>query len=409
MPSKTTRYDQALAICTIAAIFYCYEYYLRVAPGVISQELMQSFNISYSGLGVLSAFFYYAYMPLQIPVGLLIDKFGPRKVMTVACALCVVGVYLFYATEILWLAQAGRFITGFGSAFAFVGYLKICSSWLPHKYYAFMVGLCMLLGMLGAISGELVLAKLVETLSWQSALLLSVWVGILLTFFIWIVIRDQPNTSATRGNYNTVTSQPVWSSLLTTLKSSPIWISGMIGCFTFIPLSCFAELWAIPYLEAIGYHKTEAAFASSMIFLGFGIGAPLWGLSSNKLLSRRMPLIIGSLVSAISAGLIIYYPYMPAQYMFSALFILGFFSGAEILVFAIGNDITNKDNSGTTTAMINMLVMLGGIILQPVVGMILDVISNDSVAQYQTALLVLPICLFLACGLSISIKETFKE
>lgn len=409
MLNNTSHKRQALVICTLAAIFYCYEYYLRVAPSVISQELIRTFNISNAGLGLLSAFFYYAYMPLQIPVGLLIDKYGTRLILTVACVLCVVGSYIFSITNLLWVAQAGRFIVGFGSAFAFVGFLKICANWLPHKYYALMVGLCMLLGMLGAMSGEILLARLVQTIPWQTALELSAWAGVILTFFMWFIIRDEPAKTKTANFSSETTSEPLMVGLLKALKNPQIWLIGTIGCFTFLPLSSFAEMWAVPYLETIGYTKTEAAYASSMIFLGFGIGGPLFGLMSNWVTSRRIPLILGAFISAISAALIILHPYMPAYSMFSILFALGFFSSAEILVFAVGNDITARSSSGTTTAVINMIVMLGGIILQPVIGMILDIITSTTVSQYQTALLILPISLFIATGLSIILSETFKE
>jgi sugar phosphate permease len=400
---------QAFVICAIAAIFYSYEYFLRVTPSVISQDLMHSFNISNAGLGVLSAFFYYAYMPLQIPVGLLIDKFGTRIVLSVAGLLCVIGTFIFSLTTSLWLAQIGRFIIGFGSAFAFVGYLKICANWLPHRYYALMVGLCMLLGMFGAMGGEIILAKLIQSMTWREALEFAAWAGLLLSIFMWWIIRDEPSQYHLPHATSQPNQMPFTKVLRVALKNETIWLSGIIGCFTFLPLASFAEMWAMPYLETIGYSKTEAAFAASMMFLGFGVGGPLWGLISNWVKSRRLPLIVGSLLSAACAWLIIYDPYMHSNYMTTCLFGLGFFNSAEILVFAVGNDITKQYASGTTTALINMIVMVGGIILQPLIGIILDIISSSTVSQYQTALLVLPICLFIAAALSYVLKETYKE
>lgn len=406
---KASIRTQALFICAITAIFYCYEYYLRVAPSVISQELMITFNISNAGLGVLSAFFYYAYMPLQIPVGILIDSYGTRIVLTFACLLCVLGTYIFALSDYLLLAQIGRFIVGFGSAFAFVGFLKICANWLPHKYYATMVGFCMLLGMFGAMSGEIVLARLMRTYSWQDALILSAWVGTILTLVIWLIIRDRPKQDTNPRSTEEFTSEALSTGINKSLRSTQIWLSGLIGCCLFLPLSSFAEMWAIPYMQAIGYNTTEAALASSMIFLGFGIGAPLFGMLSNLLRSRRLPLITGSLVSAICAALIILQPNMPSKYMLTTLFTLGLFSGSEVLVFAVGNDITVRSSSGTTTAIINMIVMFGGMILQPVIGVILDIISDVTVSQYQTALLTLPICLLVATGLSFILKESYRD
>lgn len=397
--------NRAFIVCAFASLFYCYEYYLRVAPSVISFELMQTFNISNSGLGLLSALFYYAYLAAQLPVGLLLDKLGPRIVLTWACGLCGIGTYIFTASNQIFSAQFGRLIIGFGSAFAFVGFLKIIASWLPRRYYALMVGICMSLGMLGAIGGEMLLAKQLQFQPWQAALNLSAVVGITLTILMWLVIRDTPTNSANTTQHET---ESLFASLIRTLASKQIWLAGMIGCFTFLPLSTFAEMWAVPYLEAIGYSKNQAAFASSLMFLGFGIGGPLWGIATNILSSRRLPLIIGSIASGFSAAFIILWPYTPSIYMFTALFCLGFFSSAEILVFAVGNDITAESSSGTTTAVINMIVIIGAIIMQPVIGMILDIISTTSVSQYQTALLVMPLCLFVAGVLSFILNESYR-
>ncbi len=398
---------KALLVCTFAAIFYCYEYYLRVTPSVIAAELMRSLDISHAGLGLLSAFYYYAYMPAQIPVGLMLDKFGPRLVLTLACALCVVGTYIFTATQLIWMAQIGRFILGFGSAFAFVGFLKISTNWLPHKFYALMVGMCTLLGMCGAMGGEVLLAWLVDNMTWQAALELSALFGVSLTLLLWIIIRDEPEHVSVEKSHHE-TDVPLFTGLKQALENPQIWLIGVIGCLTYLPLSTFAEMWAVPYLVEVGYSKTQAASASSMVFLGFGIGSPIWGVMSNILRSRRIPLIIGPVVSGILAAIIINDPHLPHYSMLMLLFGLGIFASAEILVFAVGNDVTAKNCSATTTAIINMLVMVGGIVLQPIVGLILDVISTSSVSQYQTALLVLPISLLFAGVLSFNLKETYR-
>lgn len=397
---------KALIVCTVAALFYCYEYYLRVAPSVLSAELMESFSISNGRLGLLSAFFYYAYMPSQIPVGLLLDKYGPRIVLTFACLLCVIGIYIFTATNLIWMAQLGRLILGFGSAFAFVGFLKLSSNWLAHRYYALMVGVCTLLGMFGAMGGEIVLAWLIEHMNWQHALELSAGYGLILTVCMWVFIRDNPTKRKQKQQHH-VSDAKLFKNLWRDLQNRQIWLIGIIGCLGFLPLSSFAEMWAIPYLLQSGYNKTMAASASAMVFLGFGVGSPLWGSISNWAHSRRKPLIFGTLTGAAMAYLMIMVPHISTFYMFTCLFLLGFFSSAEVLVFAVGNDITAKDSSATTTGIINMIVMFGGIIMQPTVGAILDILHDETIANYQIALLVLPVSLCVAAILSFVLRESF--
>lgn len=408
----------ALTVCFLAALFYCYEYYLRVAPSIMSEDLKTYYHLSNAGLGILSAYYYYAYTPLQIPVGLLTDKFGPRRVLTFACLLCVIGTIAFAHASILLQAKFGRLLVGFGSAFGFVGMLKTCNSWLPTKLYAMMIGFGMLLGTFGAMAGEMIMAHLVQTVGWQKTLDSAMVFGIVLALLIWLILSDGPMTTASSSHTaatSATTKHQLWPALIKIMQTKQLWYAGIIGCLTYLPLSSFAEMWAVPYLEAAGYTKRLAAFGASMVFLGFGIGSPLWGGLSDLIRSRKLPLIIGSLLAAICTGLIIMYPAMPRVLAWCCLFGCGFCASAEMLVFAIGNDNAHNSISGTTASFINMVVMIGGIVLQPVTGKLLDLFKHiypnvtANSLHFQYALTVLPIALLLAGILSILCKESYPH
>jgi len=158
----------AWIICGLGAIFYCYEYILRIAPSVMSSDIMRTYDIHAGAFGHLSAFYYYAYALVQPLVGLLLDRYGPRYLLTLACLACAVGTYLFIATEIFWIACLGRFLIGLGSGFAFVGALKLASIWLPPNRFAFISGLVNASGMIGAILGDIFLTRLVSSIGWRA-------------------------------------------------------------------------------------------------------------------------------------------------------------------------------------------------------------------------------------------------
>ena len=124
-------------VCGLGALFYTYEYLLRISPSVMSSELMAAYGITAGAFGNLMAIYYYAYTPMQLPVGMLMDRYGPRRILTAACAACAVGSYLFASSGHLSVAGVGRFLVGFGSAFAFVGVLKLATIWLPKERFAF--------------------------------------------------------------------------------------------------------------------------------------------------------------------------------------------------------------------------------------------------------------------------------
>lgn len=133
--AKTKNSILGWIICSLAAIFYCYEYLLRIAPSVMVPELMQAFRANATELGILSAFFYFVYTPMQIVVGLLSDLYGPRRILTIAIITCAIGSYLFSTANILLAAAIGRSLIGFGSAFAFVCILKLAAIWLPQRFF----------------------------------------------------------------------------------------------------------------------------------------------------------------------------------------------------------------------------------------------------------------------------------
>jgi len=406
----------AILMCVLGALFYYYEYYLRVAPSVMGAELKQTFFLGEAAFGHLAACYYYAYTPLQIPAGVMMDRFGPRRVLTLACFLCAFGTYLFAATTHITIAQIGRFLVGFGSAFAYVGVLKISNYWLPSRYFALMAGLCTALGMLGGISGAVLMSDLVTRLGWQSTLYYSALPGIVLTFILWFILRDEKDTE-TEIVKSVKTTSPQFEGLKEMLLSPQMWICGMIGCLTFLPISGFAEVWAVSFLQTVGMTKADAAFGSSMIFLGFAIGGPLWGILSDRIQSRRIPLILGSFISAGLMALAIFMPSTSLLWMYSLLFFSAFFASVEILIFAVSNDLSRSSVSATAISFTNMLVMIGGALLPPLIGKLLDNVlhlSQESmpvitINDFSMALAVLPLALIVSGVLSYLLKESYHR
>ncbi len=409
----------ALLMCVLGGVFYCYEYYLRVLPSVIQPELMATFEITQAGLGTLIAYYYFAYVPLQIPVGIIMDSWGPRRVLTGACLLCAVGTLLFASTGDLWVAKGGRFLVGFGSAFAYVGVLKIANLWLPRKYFAMMAGFCTALGMFGAMSGGILTAKFINVGGWRSSLYTSAVVGLVLAGILWFVIRDKSEREFFQlappiGSERAMSK--VWKELLEVIKNKQLWINGLIGCLMFLPLSVFAEFWAVSYLEQTGLNKESAALGASMVFLGFALGGPIWGRVSDMIRSRRLPLMFGALTSALMAVVFLYAPPHGLYSLYTILFLHGFLASAQVLVFAVGEDICRPGMTATTVSFTNFLVMLGGMRLQPLVGDLLDRLQTvnvtgeyvNSTHNFKYALLVLPLGLILASVLSFFLRESYN-
>jgi sugar phosphate permease len=414
------------AICGLAAIFYLYEYSLRIMPTVMTNSLMATYKTDATHLGNLTAFYYYAYAPMQLFVGIFLDKFSVRKIITFACLLCALGSFLFACSENLSVAELGRLLVGFGSAFAFVAVLKLASIWLPPNRFALIVGLTTALGNIGGIVGVTLLSQVVVHYGWKNTTYGSAIVGIVLALLLYLIIRNkQDDTNEPPLRKKEVTSaathsKEIYQALVTILKKPTIWIIGFIGCILYAPSTTFAELWGLPFMHHV-YHisKTHAGYCISLMLLGFTVGAPIAGYLSDRIEKRKPILIASSVLTLISSTFIIFFPHSMSLYaLYATLFFFGFSYGAEILIFAVACDVAPPYLAATAAATVNMFTMLSGIIFQPLVGYILDTHWDGTMANgirvystqaYQYGLACLPIAIAIGLVLCLIIRETCQR
>ncbi len=234
---------------------------------------------------------------------------------------------------------------------------------------------------------------------------------------LWAVLRD--GSESEKNNRNEIDLAHEVHVKITGLKqiicSPQMWMTGIIGLLTFLPIAGFAEVWAVTFLQTVGLSNLVAATLASILFLGFAVGAPLWGIISDAMQSRRIPLIMGSFFAACFMALVVFMPSTSLIWMYALLFLSAFFASVEILIFAVSNDISRHSVSATAVAFTNMLVMIGGVLLPPVIGKILDsALLSDNAADltasdFSIALSILPLGLVLSGILSLFLKESYHK
>lgn len=408
----------AWIIWATASLFYLYEYILRVAPSVMVHELMVNFQITAASLGALTALYYFAYSPMQVVVGILLDRFGGRKVLPLAMALAALGSLIFGSTDHFWLAGFGRLLQGVGSAFAFVGAVYVATNWFPERRFAMLSGLTTMLGMVGAAAGLAPLAYILHRTGWQSTWFGMALFGGALVILLWFLIPNRPHWARhpklkKRQSY---TPFKVFENLGRVFKNPQTWIIGLYGGFIYVPTSTFAALWGVPFLEAAHHvSKVVAAAAVSMIFIGWTVGAPLAGWWSDKMKLRKRPMVLGAVVVLFLTALVIYLPFPHIWPIFGLMFLIGVFSGGQVVCFAAAYEANPRQAKGSALAITNMLVMITGAILQPVVGWLLDLRYLDQKipgtkhltgADFHFALMVVPASVLLAIVFGFLIRET---
>ncbi|MGQ3892776.1 MFS transporter [Legionella sp. CNM-4043-24] len=399
-------------VCAVGAFFYCYEFVLRIIPGALQSELSAAFgHISATTFGQLSAFYYFAYSPMQMPVGMLMDRYGPRRLLTFACLCCALGSWMFTDTSSMLIAGSGRFMVGFGSSFAFVGVLSLAMRWLPRRYFSLVAGLITTLGMLGLVYGEVKITDMAVTLGWKYVLEMMVIIGAVLTVIIFVIVRDGPKGHVAHKHPLPEFFANVWH----VLSSPQVWLIGFVGACLYTSLSVFGELWGKSYLEqAHNLTKVEAARTVSAMFLGWAVGAPIAGYFSDRTGRRVLPLVVGAVMGLICISIVLYRPGLSYVTLNVLLFLYGAFSATEIIVFIMAKENSGAQLSGTVFAAVNMIVTLGGVIFQPLVGRLLDSFGDSqlvagehiySVVDYQLALSILPISLLMVTILAFFMKD----
>ncbi len=402
-------------IWALGAAFFLAEYFARVSPSVMLPDLMRTFNATALALGTLSACFYLAYIPMQLPVGMLVDKFGPHRLLTIMAILCGVACFLFGSTTVLFLGQVSRFLMGFSASFAFVGTLKLASSWFPASRFGLLAGLTQALGMLGAVIGEAPTAIAVHHIGWRNTMFVMSAVIIVLGICIWLFVRDKPQPS-TRIK-TAIAEIGIFKGLYIVVKNPRSWINGIYIGLLYAPSAAFAELWGVNFLTQ-SYHisRTLAGAAIGTIFIGWTIGGPLTGWFSDKMRRRKPVLIFSSLCGLLFMSCIIFIPNLSIHTLFILLFLYGMTNTGVAISYAVASEINQPNINGTSIAFANMASVLIGACLQPVIGYILDKLWNGvlihgvrhySLSDYHHALLVLPLCSLLSVVFALFIKETY--
>ncbi|WP_119165106.1 MFS transporter [Algihabitans albus] len=377
-PAARATPNRAWLIWALGAGLFCYGFFHRNAPSVMIDPLMRDFMVGGAILGNLSAFYFYAYASLQIPVGLMIDRWGPRRMLAIGATLCAAGSALFAAADSLTLAYAGRLLIGTGAAVGFVGTLKLSTNWFPPERFAQLTGLTMMAGMVGGVGGQAPLAALVEIAGWREALFGAAGIGGLLAVAIWLIVRDRPPTASQAANGDgEAESAGSLSDLLqglgVVIRERQNWLVSLVCAAMTAPLLAFAGLWGVAWLmQAQGLDRPEAAGTASLLLIGWAVGSPASGWLSDRTGLRLPVMQAGALLGLVSLSALLYLPDLPAL-LRAALFLA---SGAGLGAMAIGFAILRRVNkprvTGAAFGLLNGACVGSGAVFQPLIGALLD-------------------------------------
>lgn len=389
---------RALLSYSVAAAFLWYEMAVQASPGVMAPQILKELHLGAVVFGFAAGSYFYSYTVMQIPVGLLFDRFPSRIVLSGAIFVCVLGNMLFAVSHSAVALASARFLMGCGSAFAFVGVLVNANQHFPKKYFALLVGVAQLLAALGAMVGQMPLAFLVKAYGWRETVWILTAVGVFLGLLTIMTVRDSRcSMRMEKEGFAGITS-----ALSHVVKNKQLRYIAFYAFSAWAPIALFAELWGVPYLM-VRFHVglVAAAGMSSMIWIALAMSSPILGWCSDVLKTRTRLIIACAAIGTIATSLLLFVPGLPIWSSYWLLFCMGIASSGQILSFALVKDISQEHELATAISINNMAVVVGGAIFQPLVGLILraytqsDIVSQYTAADFSVALVLVPLCYLL--------------
>jgi sugar phosphate permease len=375
----------AWLIWGLGAALYFIGFYQRVAPAVITSELSQAFALSAAGLGNLSAFYFYAYVAMQIPTGLLADRYGPRILLTCGAIGTAIGTAVFALADSATFANLGRLLIGGSVGVAFVSMLKLAAHWMPARQFAVASAAALAVGVFGAVSAGAPLRMLVDAFGWRGVMWVSAAITLGIAVVAWWIVRDDPtergyisyaahvSNRADPSSDHSGTHGSVWAGLREVWGyRNTVLLFFLSGSMTGMVLT-FAGLWGVPFLTThYPLPQTSAAATCSVMMVAWALGTLVFSTLSDRI-GRRRPLYLAGVAGAMLLWTLLIYTRIDSVTLLTVLVAaIGFCAGCFIISFAFAKESVPAHLAGTASGVANMGVISGPMILQPLVGVLLD-------------------------------------
>ncbi|MGE0831553.1 MAG: MFS transporter [Simkaniaceae bacterium] len=355
---------------------------------------------------------------LQIPVALLIDKYGPRKTTSLAIVITGLGAILFgFSTSMVEIGIAVA-IFGVGSTVTIVNALKLASNWFLPSRFAVLVGLTMTAAALGAAVGQPLAHTIIQTLGWRQLMVNLGIIGIVYALLFFSIVRE----NALGARYSVYPSKlliPYRVALKKVFKNPQNYLVALFFGLAMSPWVSYFGVWHIPFFQTTYHVSHQEAFIVNVInVIAFGVGAPFFGWISTRHKSRKRFMFLGIIIALILNGCTIYVPSIPFPVVGILTSLSGFFISASTLSYAMSAEKNNPTAYASVFALLYVSALFFRMILDRVIGYIFtsalqsrnvqnfeDITIND----YQTSLVIVPIVLILSLLVLFFIKETHAE
>lgn len=396
---------------------YLMSMFHRVAPAAIARDLAAAFEASAASLGALAATYFYVYTVMQVPVGVLADTLGPRKILALGGLVAGAGSLLFGLAPTFDVAVVGRTLVGLGVSVAFIAMLKLIAVWYEERRFATLTGTMMFLGNVGTMTAGTPLAWAAQGAGWRSVFIAIGVMSLAIGVLSWFLVQDRPGEKGAMPRAGARADRTAWlGGLLAVMKNRATWPGFFVNVGVAGSFFAFAGLWAVPYFTQV--HGMTRAVASNHItayFGGFALGCLIIGPLSDRLRRRRPLMIGGAVLHALGWWLWLGTETLPPAATYALCIAMGTVTASLTLSWACAKEVNPPLLSGMATSVVNVGVFLGPSILQPLVGWVMDrgwqgAMDGGarlySAADYRTGLLLMAAFAAFGAVATLFVRET---
>ncbi|KTD74728.1 MFS transporter [Legionella waltersii] len=398
-------------VCLAATMFFFYEFIQGNMFASIAANIMQDFNIQADKMAYLSSIYYLSNVLFLFVAGMVLDRFSIKNTILIAMLLCVASTFVFAYSHSFYVALLCRFITGIGSAFCFLGPVRLASHWFPPKRMALVTGAIVTVAMSGGMLAQYPLTKLVLHVGWRQAVLDVGVLGFCMLVLMFFWIKERPPVPVKNEGKPIKISEAAKKAYLNTQSLRAAMYTSLMN----MAIAVFGAMMGTLYLEQrMGIGADQASMINGMLFLGAIVGCPLMGWISDKAGVRVLPMKLGA-IAALGTLLAVLYMPVSVTTMSILFFLLGLFTSAQVISYALVAESSPPAMTAMAVSVVSILCQGGFLLYQNMFGKLLTSYGGMnlinglpvySLEAYQYAAMILPLGLLVAFILLFGLKET---
>jgi len=395
-------------ICGCGALFFFYQFMQLSLFDTLSQPLMDEFSLSQSKLASISSTYLWALVICYIPIGYMFDRLSNKRLIVLALIASIIAVFSLYFVQQAWQLQAIRAVTGITHCFAFLGCMRLAGQWLSHRL-SLAMGINFTVGFLGGVIAHTPFAMITAHYGWRYAILPNGLLGVVILLMIGIFVSDYP----IKPTHASFSEEKLRQHFKTIILNKQNWLCSFYNMLLNLPVIMFAALWGTLYLiREVNLTAIQASAVMTMVFNGAIVGSPAFGWLSEKMQSRRYPMIISAYMALLTSLLIFWWPSQTYIHLIILYFILGFSTGGQVVSYSSITESNSSHIRGLALSITSIIILGGGGLSQDVFGYILDFnwrawLPNISYSPYQLAYFLLPVGFAICSVMSLKVRETF--